>query len=72
MEKHDKILVNNFICETLHPINDLAKVYVSDFSGEHKNKIIKLMNESIKKGNYLSYDKITSLLKKRIVFPIVK
>ena len=27
MEKHDKMIVNNLICETLHPENSIAKLY---------------------------------------------
>ena len=29
MEKHDKILVNNLICETLNPISSLAQLYIN-------------------------------------------
>ena len=27
MEEHDKLVVNNLICETLHPKNKIAKLY---------------------------------------------
>ena len=48
MEDYDKIIVNNLICETLHPKNIIARIYKSNFSEDYKNKIIQKMNERIK------------------------
>jgi uncharacterized cupin superfamily protein len=47
LEKYDKILVNNLICETLHPRNALAKFYtsLSQISAEDQSRIVKMHND---------------------------
>ncbi len=62
MERYDKITINNLICETLHPDNFIARLYNSNISEDYKNKLVVLMNDSIKKNNITSYKKITSLI----------
>ena len=62
MENYDKILVNNLICETLHPNNIIAKLYKTKYSEDYKEKIIFIINSSIRRNDYKSYKKITSLL----------
>ena len=62
MEKYDKININNLICETLHPKNIIAKLYMSNLEEEYKNKIIEIMNHSIIKNNYKSYNRIIKIL----------
>jgi hypothetical protein len=46
MEKYDKIIVNNLICETLHPRNILAKVYNNnnDYYENYNNQVENLIN----------------------------
>jgi hypothetical protein len=48
MEKHDKMVVNNLICETLHPESDIAKLHtiVKDMSSENKIKFIQKYNKT--------------------------
>ena len=46
MERHEKMMVNNLICETLHPENSIAKLY-----NILKNLSIKDQNEFIIKCN---------------------
>jgi hypothetical protein len=60
MENHRKISVNNLICETLHPKNVIAKLYSSNMNEDYKNKIIFSMNDSIRRGDYVSYKKCVS------------
>jgi len=62
MKEYDIIVVNNLICETLHPNHLIAKLYNSVYENEYKNKITIIMNDAIKKKNYNSYKKITSFL----------
>jgi surface protein len=62
MKEYDIIVVNNLICETLHPNHLIAKLYNSDYDNEYKKKITIIMNDAIKKKNYNSYKKITSFL----------
>jgi hypothetical protein len=57
MEEHDKMIVNNLICETLHPNNSIAKLYVMllNMSPENQQKYIEKYNEVIiKKKVYAS------------------
>jgi len=44
MEKHDKMLVNNLVCETLHPENYLAKLHVA-FKNKNTNELESLINK---------------------------
>jgi len=57
MEEHDKMIVNNLICETLHPNNSVAKLYLMllKMSPENQHKYIEKYNEVIiKKKVYAS------------------
>ena len=46
LEEHDKMLVNNLICETLHPDNILAKLYnlLSTLNAVEQNNLITRWN----------------------------
>ena len=52
MEEHDKMLVNNLICETLHPENVVTKVYkaLKNLNPERQQEMIKECNEHITKN----------------------
>jgi hypothetical protein len=57
MEEHDKMMVNNLICETLHPENSVAKLYLFllNMSPEQQCKYIEKYNkEVIEKKLYIS------------------
>jgi hypothetical protein len=47
METHSKILVNNMICETLHPKNIIAQYYTFQFKygNEIKDKIFSIQEK---------------------------
>jgi hypothetical protein len=47
LEKYDRILVNNLICETLHPNNVVAKWHnsLNNLSAEEQSKIVKMHND---------------------------
>lgn len=49
LENHDKMIVNNLICETLSPEHPIAKLYkiLPNFSAENQMSIIKSLNDSI-------------------------
>jgi len=51
LENHDKMLVNNLICETLHPKNKIAQLYtlLSKYPSEEHPKIIKMLSKYISK-----------------------
>jgi len=53
MEEYDKMIVNNLICETLNPQNDVAKIYKAcqNLNIEEQQQMIKWYNEEYKKKN---------------------
>jgi hypothetical protein len=51
MESHDKMMINNLICETLHPSNIMAKIYRGKYRESVKNKIISELNKALKKND---------------------
>jgi hypothetical protein len=53
LEKYDTIIANNLICETLHPCNNIAKLYIylSKCNLEKQYKVIKNHNSIIKSHN---------------------
>jgi hypothetical protein len=50
MEEHDKMIVNNLICETLHPENGTAKLYktLQALNPQEQETLIKKVNNLIK------------------------
>jgi hypothetical protein len=58
LEKHDKMVVNNLISETLSPNNIIALIYNSKLGQEEKNRIIVELNEATKKNDVKSYIKL--------------
>jgi len=53
MEEHDKMMVNNLICETLHPKNSMAQIYkvLQQLSPKGQEELIRGCNEHIVKNN---------------------
>jgi len=56
MEEYDKIVVNNLICESLHPENTIAKLYtiLQDLNLDQQKEVIKQFNEFTIKNNIYS------------------
>jgi hypothetical protein len=55
MEEHNRMIVNNLICETLHPENSIAKLYMvmMNMNEQDKQSLIKYVNNvAIKKNIY--------------------
>jgi FtsP/CotA-like multicopper oxidase with cupredoxin domain len=59
MENYDTILVNNITCETLHPQNNIAKIYKSfnNLNSLDCEKIVKQYNSNYSKKLSSSFDK---------------
>jgi hypothetical protein len=53
MKKHRKALVNNLICETLHPKNIIAKLYTTNIDNKHL--LVQEMNDCVLKNDYKGY-----------------
>ena len=67
LKKHDKMMINNLVCETLHPKNIMAKISTMK-NEQKKNKAIQELTKIIKENNVEEYQKIIcfSLNKKNI------
>jgi hypothetical protein len=63
MEKHDNMMINNLICETLHPENIMAKICNGKYNSSEKNRICEELTEIIKKNNFKAYKKLYASLK---------
>ena len=52
LENHDKMLVNNLICETLHPQNKVARLYniLNQVSATEQSNLIQIYNDRIIKN----------------------
>jgi len=61
LKKHDKMMVNNLICETLHPKNIMAKISTMK-DGQQKNKVIQDLTKIIKENNIPEYQKLYTSL----------
>jgi len=59
MHSHGIISVGNMICETLHPDNKIAKLFIDNSSC---HDIISQMNNAIHKKDVLSYKKILDII----------
>jgi hypothetical protein len=51
MESHEKMMINNLICETLDPSNIMAKIYRGKKTESERNKIISELNKALKKND---------------------
>ena len=62
MAEHSVMSVNNLVCETLHPNNAIAKLYMSNFSEAYKKNIIVIMNEKLQNRDLPAYKSIINTL----------
>ena len=63
MEQHDKMMINNVICETLDPKNIMAKICGGKYNRLEQDKICKELNDIIKTDNVPAYKKLYASLK---------
>jgi hypothetical protein len=63
LEKHDKMIVNNLITETLDPTNIIANLYQANLSKSEKNTFIKQLNTAIVQNNLYDYIKLSNNIK---------
>ena len=69
MEQPDKMMVNNLICETLHPINSIAKLYskMEGLSAEEQDELINSFNKYVIKNDV--YNKKYKTIKIKMINP---
>jgi hypothetical protein len=63
LKKHDKMMVNNLICETLDPNNIMAKMCSGKYNSHEQAKICKELNDIIHTDNVPAYKKLYASLK---------
>ena len=63
MEKHDNMMINNVICETLDPKNIMAKICGGKYNRLEQDNICKELNDIIKSDNIPAYKKLYASLK---------
>jgi hypothetical protein len=63
MESHEKMMINNLICETLHPSNIMAKLCRGKYTESQKNKIISELNKALKNNELEECKRIYKSLK---------
>ena len=61
LKQHDTMMINNMVCETLHPENIAAKISTMK-DCQKKGKIICELNKIIKENNILEYQKLYASL----------
>ena len=59
---HSTMVVNNLVCETLHPENLIAKLYTCNMRETTKQKLILTMNESLHQRDLSTYKQVVNLL----------
>lgn len=65
MQDYDRVMVNNLVCETLHPENIVAKLYSGNFNDNDKNNIILRLNDCIYKNNLHGYNALVDAVSKK-------
>ena len=65
MDEHSLMLVNNLVCETLHPDNIIAKLFTKKckYNDGARDKIYGLLTDFLIKSDHKSYNKIAGLVK---------
>ncbi len=66
LEKHDKMLIHNLICETLDPENIMAKICKGKHSTATNNKIFMELNKIIKTNDVVAYKNVCDYLSKQL------
>jgi hypothetical protein len=70
MKTHDKVVINNMICETLHPDNIVAKIY-NIGNQDERSQIFVLLKNHIKNKDYEKYMKIVNKITKNVPNTII-
>ena len=63
MEKHDKMMINNLICETLDPNNIMAKICGGKYTNAERKKLYKDLNNALTQNDLNACKKLYASLK---------
>jgi len=62
LANYGTMVVNNLVCETLHPKNIIAKLYTGKFSEARRQNLIMQLNTSLRQGDLPTYKSIVHTL----------
>ena len=63
MEKHDTMMINNLICETLHPDNIMAKICGGKYTSQEKRQLYDELNKILADNDLNACKKLYASLK---------
>ena len=63
LEKHGHMMINNLVCETLHPENIMAKICGGKYNSREQEKLCEELTTIIKGNNLPAYKKLYASLK---------
>ena len=63
LQKYDRMVINNLICETLHPSHMIAKIITSNNNQFGKNQLFAKLNRAILKNDIPAFKKLYTALK---------
>ena len=63
LQKYDRMVINNLICETLHPSHMIAKIITSNNNQVGKNQLFAKLNRIILKNDIPAFKKLYTALK---------
>jgi hypothetical protein len=63
LEKHGHMMINNLVCETLHPDNIMAKICGGKYNSREQDKLCDVLTKIIKANNLPAYKKLYASLK---------
>ena len=63
MKKHDNMMINNLICETLHPDNAMARLCAGEYTHREKVDFCNMLKRIGKTNDFTAYNKFYSSLK---------
>jgi hypothetical protein len=61
---HGTMVVNNLVCETLHPDNIIAKLYTTNYGAHERTAIVNQLNHSLQTKDLSAYKEVVHRLSK--------
>ena len=62
LKKYSVMIINNMVCETLHPDNIMAYICGGMFNKEEKNILLNTLTGVLKKKDIIAYSKLNSII----------
>jgi hypothetical protein len=62
LDQYGKMEVNNLVCETLHPENIIAKLYIANYMDHERTAIVNKLNNSLQTRDLPAYKDVVNHL----------